>query len=224
MSLANLFRDGVKEDMNVVCNNVNVNRGDGTIANPQYDVSASGTGLYYDVAANKLGLCVNAQNVLEIDDATNEVIVKSPFEFVEEKAPPSGSFRLTSDQTISNSTNTLVVWDGLSFSNRLTFSAPSSSVAVQEDGVYQIHATIPWAANATGSRVVRILINGVNKAEVSAQPVSGAQPSVVSISYLEQMTASQAITLEVFQTSGGNLNISAGSPPPAVAYLTVHKV
>jgi hypothetical protein len=77
-------------------------------------------------------------------------------------------------------------------------------------GVYRIGAGVRWAANATGQRVLYLLLNGATFIRINGQAaIAGGNPTDMGIEAEYQFAAGDTISLQAFQDSGGALNITA---------------
>lgn len=84
------------------------------------------------------------------------------------------------------------------------------------NGIYHISAFITFDANATGIRSLAIWSDGAdalllpnNRISNNSSPGSIAIPGYVSSSAIVSLLTNQKILLQVFQNSGGNLNITS---------------
>lgn len=134
--------------------------------------------------------------------------------------------RRTANQTISDATDTLVLFptasmtedfdshafhDGATNTGRLT--VPSGG-----DGYYLIGGAILFAANATGHRQVWVEVNGsagtgteiVRESDEAYATVGGR----INITTVYQLAAADFVTLNVRQTSTGNLDLTASAQLP----------
>jgi len=89
---------------------------------------------------------------------------------------------------------------------RLTINTP---------GLYLIHVCSRWDTNATGKRLLRIQKNGatgVGTRLADHQWTPGAGDSVTQVtSVIAGLVATDFVLLEVYQNSGGNLDLTADS-------------
>jgi hypothetical protein len=65
-----------------------------------------------------------------------------------------------------------------------------------------------WASNATGLRAMRVLVNGSAVTQFKGPSLSGDTTTIDGADFLLGLAAADIITLEVYQSSGGTLNIS----------------
>jgi hypothetical protein len=73
------------------------------------------------------------------------------------------------NESISNSTVTTVTWN----SNRYdpTNIGDANGYTIVTPGAYHVGAGVRWAANATGQRVLYIILNGATFLKINAQQV-----------------------------------------------------
>lgn len=141
---------------------------------------------------------------------------------------PSCRVRNTAALTIANGTLTTLTFDAERHDNASIHSTSSNNsrlvVPAGWGGVWLISANIEWAANAAGHRAVVLLVNGADRiadesklsigAIVMGQRVGGDQYKLAAGDYVE---------VQVYQNSGGNLNVDASakySPEFAMTWLS----
>lgn len=90
-------------------------------------------------------------------------------------------------------------------SNTSRLTVPSG-----EGGWYDIGGCFEFAANATGHRLARILLNGATViAQVGPFDATSAFSTALNPSTKYQLAAADYVELQGYQNSGGSLNISA---------------
>ena len=129
-------------------------------------------------------------------------------------APVSSNFTgcsltKSADQTISNSSNTILTWDQESFdvggfhdnvTNNSRITIPSG-----KGGKYLFVGNVYWAANTTGIREHWFTVNDSSVARHLFN-ASSADNSATSLSVILNLVATDYVEFRVKQTSGGNLN------------------
>ena len=82
-------------------------------------------------------------------------------------------------------------------------------------GMYLISATITWTANATGNRGIRLMLNGATQiATLRFTTIDGANANQ-TVTTVYQLSATEYVTVEVYQDSGGDLAVvAAGNNSP----------
>jgi len=115
-----------------------------------------------------------------------------------------------SSLAIPNGAWTAVDWDD----NADLMSGVSSTNAIvaRRSGIWQATAGVSWASNATGTRGVRVKVNGVvvtgSQVRITA---SDANQKDISTSVAFQAAQGDTVTVEAYQDSGGALNMLTGS-------------
>ncbi len=116
-------------------------------------------------------------------------------------------------QTIPNNTNTILAfngerWDTDTMHDLVTNNSRITSKTV---GLYFIGACVDWAVNTTGTRQITFLVNGttvIAKSRIGAYAVNNAQ-QILSTVYM--LGVNDYVEVQVHQTSGAGLDISAFS-------------
>lgn len=118
--------------------------------------------------------------------------------------------RITTNQSIPDITDTVVVFDTLNFevddTGRITPNTGTGVVTVNEAGIYRVTACAEFAFNATGRRILAINAGGAVVAEHD-DDTSGVSAWSSCISTLVKLAAAETIDVRVFQSSGGSLNL-----------------
>lgn len=131
--------------------------------------------------------------------------------------PPAVRLERGTAQSISNTTDTLVTWPTEVFDTDGMYTATSDTITVVTAGIYQINVTVEFAVNATGIRVVSLLKNPSSASDqssriastaVSATSVAGGN-CVLSCSTIISLVATNTIKVQVYQSSGGALNVGS---------------
>jgi hypothetical protein len=116
----------------------------------------------------------------------------------------------TTNQSISNNTVTTITWANEEFDTDAIHSTSTNTerltIPSGKTGYWQITASIGYDTNATGVRQIRLSKNGtyVNNEQVNATSSFG---NIMGYSNILYLTATDYITLEVYQTSGGSLDV-----------------
>ena len=126
-------------------------------------------------------------------------------------------------QTIPNNLVTNVNFDAETFDTASLHSTTTNNhlVTAPVAGVYQITGNVRWDANATGVRFVDIsATSGGRIASVYHLANTSATDQSVSAAYA--LAAGDSVFLEVFQTSGGNLDlIKNGTDNPNLSMVWI---
>jgi hypothetical protein len=128
--------------------------------------------------------------------------------FEEVAKPPHIQAYNTSNQSIPNGATTQLSLQASYSVSDITLSG--SLLTIVETGVYLAVVNIRWAANATGFRVIRLLVDSVLLEEGQVGPVD-ASWTRQSFAYPFSVSAAQNVKIELYQNSGGSLNCLAGS-------------
>ena len=142
-------------------------------------------------------------------------------------APAAASFvgasaYKASAQTISNNTQTAITWSNEYFdtdafhstvTNTSRFTIPSG-----KDGKYLFTATARFVANSTGIRSWTYYKNGSSAMQPGCMNAMSSGGSATVAVYATSLVAGDYIELFCFQTSGGNLDITADTDS---TYITV---
>lgn len=75
------------------------------------------------------------------------------------------------------------------------------------DGYYRLYAALKYAANATGVRGLRIYVNGSAIFAKYTNFADASLPTLIDGTCLTSLDAGDLVTLQAYQTSGGNLSI-----------------
>lgn len=120
-------------------------------------------------------------------------------------------------QNIGDNTVTVVTLDATETDPDSWFDTSLDVITPTVAGLYLVHAKVAFAANATGTRELRLEVNAAAKA-AKFIPGNAAVRNELETSWLGVVSAGQPIRMRVVQTSGGVLATVAGA---AVTYLEV---
>jgi hypothetical protein len=91
-------------------------------------------------------------------------------------------------------------------------SANNDSVFARRAGVYRSNWSMAFASNAAGSRRVRIKLNGaVIVGTTVAMPAFTGGTHYMQVAWASTLVTGDRLSVEVFQDSGGSLNLSTDS-------------
>ena len=85
----------------------------------------------------------------------------------------------------------------------------NSRLTAPYSGKYGVAATIRWAANATGQRNLRLVVNGATTIALVAVDATAAGNTDMCIYREYELAAGDYVEVIVVQNSGGNLNVTA---------------
>lgn len=124
-------------------------------------------------------------------------------------APCVSVRRNNSSQTIPNNTDTTVVFDTTYELVGIVANAAMSAFTIQLDGHYFVSLTGDFALNATGIRNLGALLPRVptDNPTLACQN-NGSTGATLSISGLAFLKRGDSVSLNAFQTSGGDLGLN----------------
>lgn len=141
-------------------------------------------------------------------------------------AQVSCSVYATAAQSVANATEAAVAFDAEVFDQGGCHSTSSntSRLTAPVAGTYLVTATVNWAANATGSRVLILRVGGTTAvARVECAAASGTVREVQQVSHVLKLTAGQYVEAVVYQSSGGSLDVGAATVRNSVAtFIRLH--
>lgn len=126
------------------------------------------------------------------------------------QSPPAARVYNSALQTIPTATPTAITFDSEWFDTDTIHEAVThpDRLTAKTAGVYLIFGSVRFAANNTGQRALNIIlgatfgISGDNRTAVQGDVTD------VSISTAWQLSVNDFVQLQVYQDSGGNLNVS----------------
>ena len=144
--------------------------------------------------------------------------------------PASGStfvgcgVKKTTDQSLSNSTYTVVSWDSENFdTNTMHDNATNNTritIPTGKSGYYLLTGGIAFNSNGTGNRIVRVYKNGADLRWLSSVAAANTGNfTIVPFSQTFSLTAADYLEIYAYQTSGGALSVM--SDPEAGSFWQV---
>lgn len=118
------------------------------------------------------------------------------------------------DTSINHATATSLTFDTQRYDTDGIHSliANTSRLTCQTAGKYVINGNIRWAANAVGSRIIIINLNGITGiAQIIINTTIGAAKTDMNITTIYDLAVSDYVELQVYQDSGGALDCEANS-------------
>lgn len=127
--------------------------------------------------------------------------------------PPACTLHNSSSISVSNGGFNTLTFDNEDIDTDGMHSTVSNTgrITIATTGIYILTASIQWAANATGKRVLLLYVDGTDdygRLEIPAV-TGGGTTSMTINSVPRQLTAGQYAECWVFQDSGGALDINA---------------
>lgn len=122
---------------------------------------------------------------------------------------------LANNQAIPNAgpVGTTIIWDTVDYnpSTAAYSSSFPSRLVAPTSGFYIISVGVQFAANAVGTRDVFIVLNGGNRiAEADMTATGGGFSAVFTVTVMQFLNAMDFVEVQVYQTSGGALNVAGG--------------
>ena len=105
----------------------------------------------------------------------------------------------TASQNFTSGSTTTVTWATPTI-NRGGFTVSSNEITVPHAGLYEINAAVYWASNATGVRMVKIMLDGSDLTRDACQPPGALSFTNRSSSFV-YLEAGQLIKLDAYQTA-----------------------
>lgn len=118
--------------------------------------------------------------------------------------------------SIATSTATVLSFDSESFNSNNNHSTTinPSRLTCQTAGTYLIGGQVVFATNGNGSRLADIKLNGATVIASQKTLSATSSPAMVHVVTLYQLNVGDYVELEATQSSGGGLNVQAGSDGP----------
>ncbi|AKI28628.1 putative structural protein [Gordonia phage GMA5] len=131
---------------------------------------------------------------------------------------PADTVRIvrTAPQSVPTATDMTVIWQAAEYDSKPSGLAQwaSTGFVCRRPGIYNVTAVWPWAANATGRRNMKLLLNGTSPTSNGiigdAIPAS-AWENITSVSDQIALNVGDTLRMVVAQDSGGTLNGGKGA-------------
>jgi hypothetical protein len=131
---------------------------------------------------------------------------------------PAVSVTHNASQSINTSTNTILAFNTERHDQAANAAdtmhdivTNNSRLTCRYAGVYLIQASVEWATNVTGERIVELFLNNTTVIARDRR-AAGAVGSIVQGCYKQRLLAvNDFVEVRVFQTSGGALNVTVGA-------------
>jgi len=127
----------------------------------------------------------------------------------------------TSAQSIPNIITTAVAWDSEDWDPNGMHTGSGSTVTPGVAGKYLVTANFEWAANSLGYRYAQLKQSSTVVAVERESPLVTAVTNM-TLTTIMDLSASDTVELDVFQNSGGALNI--GGTTKDQASLTLQRI
>jgi hypothetical protein len=134
---------------------------------------------------------------------------------------PYCELKLSSAQSIqSGSTAKNIAWDTVVSDDFDMFDINDpDAIIINESGDYEMYCTVMFDSNATGIRSASISIEGVEGVSFDRRNAVNGSNTLITIPANKYLTKGQKIVVQVYQTSGVALDITAG-----ISRIVVRKV
>lgn len=136
---------------------------------------------------------------------------------------PAGRLQLALNQTIAAGVAVVIKPTAAILNQGGMYEAPSTGngqtggFRIQQTGIYQVTATVGFAANGTGIRALYLYAGANIIGETTQPPIAANGPSLNASSGAIRLDANTLVTVRVFQTSGGNLATSNSAQQAVLA-------
>lgn len=124
----------------------------------------------------------------------------------------------STNQSISDSTDTNISWNAESFdyggwwSSGTALTVPAGAIPAGYTNIAVLAiARAKFASNTTGNRKLTVLKNGSEVGSTALGGVGGGDTTLVWLVELFTVAAADTVAVQVYQTSGGALNVTAAS-------------
>lgn len=130
---------------------------------------------------------------------------------------PAARITRTTAQSIPNDNATPVAFTTKDYDTdaMVDLATYDTRITIKTAGIYITTAQYSFAANATGLRGVRILLNTTLRLAMSLFPGSSLTDNRDSLAAVASLAVNDYLTLEVYQDSGGSLDLNPSSTTPA---------
>jgi hypothetical protein len=114
--------------------------------------------------------------------------------------------------SIRDTTPTMVGFDGAAWDNDRMINVAGvhpTRVAIVTPGIYAISANVLFSANARGVRYLRVFRRGTDYIAGIELPAGTVSGTLLSVSAIRELEAGDYLQLEVYQSSGGALDLNS---------------
>jgi hypothetical protein len=157
---------------------------------------------------------------LEVGQASKEVTINGDLDILDSAVSGNASGAIwarvyhNANQSITNTTATALAFNSERWDTNVIHDTVTnnSRLTCKTAGIYQINGNISWATHATGLRILQMKLNGATIiAHNTVVSVGGAFQTTMVIGTTYQLAVNDYLQLEVYQNSGGALNVETGA-------------
>lgn len=134
-------------------------------------------------------------------------------------APPAARVHRSTLQTVTTGGSGAVVTFDVEDHDSDTMWTGGTQVLVNTPGLYVVTAGAVFATNATGARQVGLRLNGTTVIGGASVPGMAGSPIVLSGTAVYPLNIGDYLELLVFQSSGGDLDVTVTAMPPFLALV-----
>jgi hypothetical protein len=161
---------------------------------------------------------LSENNTLQLEYASDLAAVQRNFEQLLKQQVGRGpaQARVYNNANLSLTTGTLTAltfnserWDTGNFHST---SVNTGRLVAPTAGLYEIGGSVQFASNGTGTRDIRIRLNGSTALAIDIwTAIAGGSVQPVQVTTVYQLAAGDYVELLAAQTSGGNLNVEVAA-------------
>lgn len=173
------------------------------------------------VSSARTGVNFAAGDGVEITSADDSGNDRVNLTFKTSTTIPSARVYRSSNQSISDSTDTIILLDSERYDTAALHSTVSNTgrLTAPIAGKYLITATLEFASNTSGRREMRLLLNGstIIAQDIRTGSISGIT-SPMTLTTVYALAQNDYVEIQVWQNRGGALNVlSSGNYSPEFA-------
>lgn len=124
----------------------------------------------------------------------------------------------SADQSISNSTSTIITWDQEDYDTDGMHDNVTNNtrITIKSAGKYSVMAQFEWESNSSGKRIIDIMKNSVALGKANYLASGSSQHT---LSFIDEFAVNDILEVRVFQDSGGSLDFLDN-----ITYFEAHKI
>lgn len=125
-------------------------------------------------------------------------------------------------QSVPDSTMTTVIFDSVDHDNRDRYNSTTGVYTIPKTSKYDVIANIRFASSSAGLRIIVLYANSSEIGRVVVQPVAGLSMDIQCTNVVKKLNSGDTIFVNVYQTSGGALDVQTGAN--YVSKLTINEI